>query len=369
MYLQGVWFLIAGVLLLGPTPGLAEPYLRVHKNGVIYYYFTNQGPRQPGLTIPGPPASVKSPSPSAADVPLAATSPPGALDPEQSKPGTSEAQENIWAAIRYPIKMLTKLGCFSPWAQPGDKSGPQQAEGRQGVPSPQKSQVMAPNAQANPLNSAQEPGSAWGLAPPAPGRLTASDPRGYCFPLGGVFSFRDSWGDRRPGGRQHRAVDIFAREGTPVYAVTAGVIQTLATYPGGGITLKMLGQDGRGYGYMHLQGYAPGIMKGKVVRAGELIGYVGRTGIRQGQAHLHFQVYADHRLGKDELLNPYHFLVQLCQGIGVEDLSHQRVARLADPEIKVKGIQVYRRPEFTALRTRDGRQRARDSAILVIKNF
>jgi len=110
-------------------------------------------------------------------------------------------------------------------------------------------------------------------------------------------------------------------------------------------------------------------MKGKVVRAGELIGYVGRTGIRQGQAHLHFQVYADHRLGKDELLNPYNFLVQLCQGIGVEDFYRQRVARLADSEIKVKRIQVYRRPEFTAFRTRDGRQRAKDSAILVIKNF
>jgi len=164
-------------------------------------------------------------------------------------------------------------------------------------------------------------------------------------------------------------VDIFAREGTPVCAVTAGVIHTLATYPGAGITLKMLGQDGRGYGYMHLQGYAPGIMPGKLVRTGEVIGYVGRTGIRRGHAHLHFQVYADHCLGKDELLNPYHFLAQLCQGIGVEDLYRQRVARLENPEIRASRIQVYRRPELPASRTRGNRRSPKDSGVLVIRNF
>jgi murein DD-endopeptidase MepM/ murein hydrolase activator NlpD len=163
-------------------------------------------------------------------------------------------------------------------------------------------------------------------------------------------------------------VDIFAREGTAIYAVTAGVIHTLTTYPGGGITLKMLGQDGRGYGYMHLLGYAPGIIEGKAVRAGELIGYVGRTGIRQGTAHLHFQVYADHNLGKNELLNPYHFLVQLSGGIGVEDLNRQRMARIEAPEIKTKGIQVYRRPELAAWRTQGGRSGPQDSSLLVITN-
>ena len=39
---KSVWFLIAGLLLLGHTPGLAEPYLRVSKNGVVYYHFNSK---------------------------------------------------------------------------------------------------------------------------------------------------------------------------------------------------------------------------------------------------------------------------------------------------------------------------------------
>ena len=46
MFLKGVWFIIAGVILLGHTPALAEPY-RVCKDGVIYYHFTSREPPQP----------------------------------------------------------------------------------------------------------------------------------------------------------------------------------------------------------------------------------------------------------------------------------------------------------------------------------
>lgn len=193
----------------------------------------------------------------------------------------------------------------------------------------------------------------------------------YCFPVAYPFSFRNSWNDWRSGGRLHRAVDIFAREGTGVYAVTDGVIQTLTTYGGGGgITLLLRGHDSRGYGYMHLQGYAPGIVEGKTVKAGELIAYVGRTGIQNSNPHLHLQVYADSRMCRDELLNPYGLLVQLCHGLGVSDLNGSKIARGYDnPRIPAKRSQLAQRLDANRLIRNNSKIIVKEPVITIIKNF
>jgi hypothetical protein len=387
MFLKGVWFIIVGVLLLGHTPAAAEPYLRVCKDGVVYYYFASQEPTQPGqagrgtpklrgeVWIQGP-SPPQNPPPAAGQaalgveskVNLPATSPQGADDGQVVKP--YDVKEKVGAAAGYLIRMLTKLGGYAPPILPAEAAGLQGVNRQQEVAAKiGKPQFVVPEAWANLVKSAQEQRSEWGQGQPGSGYANELSPLGYSFPVAGPFSFRDTWGESRSGGRHHRAVDIFAREGTPVYAITSGVIDALTTLPEAGIILLMRGQDGRGYGYMHLQGYAAGIVEGRVVRTGELIGYVGRTGLRTSEAHLHFQVYADHRLCKDDLLNPYNFLVQLCQGIGVTDLSQPKMARLEDPEIKVNKIQVYRRSGSTASRMRGGQQNAKNSAILVIRNF
>lgn len=396
MFHKGIWFIIAGVFLLGHTSALAEPFLRISKNGVVYYYFNNREPAHPGQAgrntpilrgeawpqepSPGhnlPSSAVKGLLRVASNVNPEAISPQGAPGLRRLIPGTAddfqainppEAKGDIWAPTHYLLRLLTKLGYRLPPILTAGDAGPQRLDRPQEAPFIQEPQVVVPDVSADFPQYAQQPRSEWGQAQPGPGCLESS-PLPYSFPVAGPFSFRDTWGEWRSGGRHHRAVDIFAREGAEVYAITAGVIHTLATLPEAGITLLMLGQDGRGYGYMHLQGYAAGIVEGKTVRTGELLGYVGRTGLRQSAAHLHFQVYADHRLGKDELLNPYNSLVQLCHGIGVTDLYHHRIARLENPEIRINRIQVYRRPESTALKGRGAQLSAKRSSILVIKNF
>jgi len=370
MFLKGAWFIIAGVLLLGQTPAQADSYLRVSKKGVVYYYFASQAQPQfrRVMTASNPPATHS----------LAPVSAKDTRDFTPLMPETSEAlpavspsdpKENFWAAVRYPIRWLAKLGCYYPPALPPSAALAREVGRRQDLPTIQKPPVAGPDGEVNFLKYAQEQPSAGGQEEQRPGHFMELNSGSYIFPVAGPYSFRDSWGDWRSGGRQHRAVDIFAREGTEVYAITSGVIQTLVTYPEAGNTLMLLGQDGRGYGYMHLQGYASGIFQGKAVRTGELLGYVGRTGLRNSAAHLHLQVHAGHRFCKDELRNSYNFLVQLCRGVGVKDLYHHRMARLEAPLPNVNRIQVYRRPEYTALKPRGGHLRARNSSTLVIKNF
>ena len=91
--------------------------------------------------------------------------------------------------------------------------------------------------------------------------------------------------------RPHHGVDYAAAEGTPVYSVGDGTIVKRAYQKlGGGNYLTIRHNGTYSTTYMHLKGYAKGMAVGKHVRQGELIGYVGRTGLATG-AHLDFRFY------------------------------------------------------------------------------
>ncbi len=128
------------------------------------------------------------------------------------------------------------------------------------------------------------------------------------FPLDGPHSFINDWGFPRSGGRRHRGNDIFAQIGTPVVAVTDGVIGKASHVERGlgGITLWVYGYDNNQYYFAHLSEIHPGIKVGIRVKTGQVIGYVGDTGnARTTPPHLHFQVHP----GGGEPINPYQYLV------------------------------------------------------------
>jgi murein DD-endopeptidase MepM/ murein hydrolase activator NlpD len=139
-------------------------------------------------------------------------------------------------------------------------------------------------------------------------RAAAADlgPGGYFCPVAGRRSFSDDYGDARSGGRRHQGNDILAAYGTPLVAVTAGVVHT-AYSSAGGISIYLRGVDGVEYYYAHNSRNAAS--DGERVAAGEVIAYVGTTGnARGGPAHVHFERHPGGRV-----VDPYSFLVRACR--------------------------------------------------------
>ena len=96
--------------------------------------------------------------------------------------------------------------------------------------------------------------------------------------------------------RSHRGVDYAAPKGTPIRATSNGKIAFKGSKGGYGKTIFI--KHGKRYTtvYAHLNSYAKGMRKGKKVKQGQIIGYVGSTGLATGP-HLHyeFRVNGAHR--------------------------------------------------------------------------
>ncbi|MDZ7774922.1 MAG: M23 family metallopeptidase [Bacteroidales bacterium] len=91
--------------------------------------------------------------------------------------------------------------------------------------------------------------------------------------------------------RPHHGIDYAAATGTPVVSIGDGeVVKTGYQRNGGGRYLKIKHNSMYTSSYMHLSGYAKGMHTGKQVKQGDVIGYVGSTGLSTGP-HLDFRVY------------------------------------------------------------------------------
>ncbi len=94
--------------------------------------------------------------------------------------------------------------------------------------------------------------------------------------------------------RPHYGIDWAAPVGTPILAAGNGIIEE-ARYKGEfGNHIRIQHANGYHSTYSHLVRYAPRIQEGVRVRQGEVIGFVGNTGLSAG-AHLHFEIHANQR--------------------------------------------------------------------------
>ena len=90
--------------------------------------------------------------------------------------------------------------------------------------------------------------------------------------------------------RAHTAVDYAAPTGTPVMTIGDGTVISAGWTNGGGNTVKIRHNSVYTTSYMHLSRYGAGIKAGARVRQGDVIGYVGSTGMSTGP-HLDFRVW------------------------------------------------------------------------------
>ena len=151
------------------------------------------------------------------------------------------------------------------------------------------------------------------MNPPPPASTSANE---LLIPVAGMSAgqLSDTFNDMRGGGtRRHEAIDIMASRGTPVLAASDGKVAKLFTSVPGGFTIYEFDPTTTyAYYYAHLDHYAPDLSEGKLLRRGDVIGYVGSTGDASPDApHLHFaivQLGPEKQWWKGTAINPYPLL-------------------------------------------------------------
>lgn len=89
--------------------------------------------------------------------------------------------------------------------------------------------------------------------------------------------------------KMHKGIDFAAATGTPIFAAGDGVVAKLGKQRGYGNYVQIKHNSQYATAYAHMSRYAKGLKQGDKVRQGEVIGYVGATGMATGP-HLHYEI-------------------------------------------------------------------------------
>ena len=140
-------------------------------------------------------------------------------------------------------------------------------------------------------------------------------PKHYVFPVDGGASYVDTYGADRSDiyDGWHHGNDLFAPLGTPVVAVARGTLSLVGWNELGGWRLWLTDKKGNSFYYAHLAGYARWILTHHHVRAGQVVGFLGRTGDAfTTTPHLHFEIHPHQpafvKLGYDGAVDPTTYL-------------------------------------------------------------
>jgi len=146
-----------------------------------------------------------------------------------------------------------------------------------------------------------------------------------CFPIPfksngeSYVTYCDSWNFYRSygGNRRHEGTDLMPEENIrghyQVISMSDGIIEKLGWLEQGGYRIGIRGNAGAYYYYAHLDSYAPDLNLGDIMKAGQLLGYMGDSGYgTEGtkgkfEVHLHVGIYVSSPFGELSV-NPYWIL-------------------------------------------------------------
>ena len=95
--------------------------------------------------------------------------------------------------------------------------------------------------------------------------------------------------------KMHRGTDFAAPSGTPIMASGSGTVTRARWCGGGGNCVKIKHNSTYETIYAHMKAFAKGIKEGRKVKQGQIIGYVGSTGLSTGP-HLHYEVIVNGKI-------------------------------------------------------------------------
>jgi murein DD-endopeptidase MepM/ murein hydrolase activator NlpD len=135
----------------------------------------------------------------------------------------------------------------------------------------------------------------------------------YVFPVARGASYGDTYGGPRSdiADGWHHGDDLFAPLGTPVLAVANGTLGLVGWNRLGGWRLWLHDEAGNQFYYAHLAAYSRWILHHRTVKAGQVIGFLGRTGDAfTTPPHLHFEIHPKSllRLKYDGAVDPTSYL-------------------------------------------------------------
>ncbi|MDG7055935.1 MAG: M23 family metallopeptidase [Wolbachia endosymbiont of Meromenopon meropis] len=123
--------------------------------------------------------------------------------------------------------------------------------------------------------------------------ISLKDTKTFINPLNGNFRISSRFGNRKHpiSGKIifHKGIDYAAKFGTSIYAAAEGIIEYIGNNGGYGKYIKIKHKNGYSTCYGHMSKFNSNVKLGSKVRQGQIIAYVGSTGIATG-SHLHYEI-------------------------------------------------------------------------------